>query len=112
MIRGSCAVKIRPKFWLLSAVVTAPARKLLVRLNASPRTSRLARSRTRKILDNAMSIWKNPGPGIFDLPAFPSVPAVGRANASLLIQLTQGAMLAHADPGLATRGFARTWLGL
>src|SRR5207244_4447235 len=59
MILGSCAVRIWPNCGLLRAVTTraapGPARKLLVRLNASTRSSMACFSLTRKMRDNAES---------------------------------------------------------
>src|SRR2546427_8474804 len=104
MILGSWAERICPNWGLFLAVVTvanpgAPARKLLVRLNASPRTSMVFPSVMRKIRDSAASICQNPGPGMLDRPTLPSVPVAGCANAAGLIQ--------HAGRGLSHSGFAR-----
>src|SRR5579864_6535424 len=104
-MRGSCAFRIWPNCGLLMAVVTAgrpepPARKLLVKLNASPRASRLIFSRTWKIRDRAISISQKPGPGTLDRPELPSVPKAGCANAAGLIQ--------HEGRGLSHSGFTKT----
>src|SRR5665213_2166078 len=109
MMRGSCALRIWPNCGLFRAVVTAgrpgpPARKLFVKLNASPRTSRFIPSCTLKIRDSAMSIWKKPGPGTLERPELPNVPAgtVVEKAAGLIQQVLLG--LAHS-------GFWRIWLG-
>src|SRR5438093_5361521 len=104
MILGSWAVRICPNCGLFRAVVTRgipgpPARKLLVRLNASARTSTVLPSLTRKMRDNAMSIYQNPGPGMLERPELPSVPRAGCANAAGLIQ--------HDGQGSSHSGFAR-----
>src|SRR5438132_1823344 len=104
MILGSWAERICPNWGLFLAVVTvtnpgAPARKLLVRLNASPRTSMVFPSVMWKMRDNAASICQKPGPGIFERPRLPSAPVAGCANAAGLIQ--------QAGRGLSHNGFAR-----
>src|SRR5881396_387569 len=108
MIRGSWAVRIWPNCGLFRIVVTrgipgAPARKLLVRLNASARTSTVLRSVTRKMRDSAISISQNPGPGMLERPELPSVPRADCANAAGLIQ--------HDGLGSSHSGLVRIGLG-
>src|SRR5690606_30489739 len=77
MMRGSSAVRILPKLLLFLAVTGLLKRVLLVRLNASPRASRLVRSFSRKMRDSAASIWKYVGPATFARPELPNVPFAG-----------------------------------
>src|SRR5215831_12015282 len=96
-MRGSRALVIWPKFRDSSASETpgppadrlggvTPARKLLVRLNASPRTCTLCRSVIRKFRVRARSNCQKLGPGTLLRFMVLKVPKAGSANAAGLIQ--------------------------
>src|SRR5579864_2610212 len=63
-----------------------PARWLLVRLKASPRTSSVYPSRILNTRDSAMSNCQNIGPLMASRLRLPKVPGAGLANAFGLIQ--------------------------
>ena len=73
---------IWPKTLLFRAVVGLPLRKLLVMLNASPRTSILLVSPSLNALDNAASNCHVVGPRTEAIPALPSEPGAGARNAA------------------------------
>src|SRR5438552_18670522 len=77
-----------------------PAWKLLVRLNASPRTSKVVFSRRAKFLDREVSSCQKSGEITLYLPMLPRVPSAGKANAAGLIQ--------QVGPGLGQSGSGRT----
>src|SRR6266852_9028467 len=115
MIREASATVIWPNCGLFRKVTEVPPsspptqpiqeRKLLVRLKASPRISRVWPSRTRKIRESAISISQVFGPGALDRPRFPNVPDGTLAeNASRLSQAWHGAMVPHVAAGLAASG--------
>src|SRR5262249_38682963 len=98
MILGSCPERIKPKLALLRASVGLPRRTLLVRLNASPRASSVLPSRILKVLDRAVSIAHEPGPGTLERPRLPKVPFAGWLNAAGLSQSTQRTTAGQAPP--------------
>src|SRR6202030_4233854 len=87
-------VRLRPEAPACRLGGEIPARWLLVRLKASPRTSRLQPSRTLNTREAAMSNCQNIGPRIVSRLRLPKVPGVGLANAPGLIQQV-GLGLAH-----------------
>src|SRR5262249_51476281 len=101
MILGSRAELIWPKILLLMFVVGFPLRKLLVKLNASARTSIRLVSFNWKALERAASNCHVPGPTIVPAPKLPNVPAAGRANA---------AGLRYLPILLSPYRLGRTWL--
>jgi hypothetical protein len=114
MMRGSSAVSTWPnvgvpKVRLRPEPPTAvlggatPARKLLLMLKASARTSNLYPSRIANSRDSDMSTWKKAGPGMLLRPKALSVPGAGVVKAFGLIQ--------QCGPGLAHSGFDSIWTG-
>src|ERR1700722_16112879 len=114
MILGSGALGIWPKVGVPNVVLTPeapavragseiPARKLLVRLKASARTSNLYASRIGNSRESAISSPKKCGPGILLRPKPLSVPGAGVVKAFGLIQ--------QLGLGLAHNGSDSTWTG-
>src|SRR5262245_16416889 len=84
MIRGSRAVRIRPKVLLLTVVPGLSGRKLFVTLNASARNSTLWLSLKRNDRASDKSKDQIGTPIMLLRPMFPLVPASGIAKADAL----------------------------
>src|SRR5260370_41027379 len=114
MMRGSSALVIWPKLAEPNVVTTPeppaaklgsgrPARKLLVRLKASPLICSRCRSVIRKFRVRERSNCQKFGPGTLARFMVLKVPAAGRANAAALIK--------HAEVGLAHCVLLKIWRG-